>query len=99
MALRQEVGYSFISGIHPLEVANMHLVVDRPRPINYVHPNGGEAVIDFAWGADTDSVPVEVMVRVCGQIVRAKTGHWSNFGEARRCGFDLANAWYSRYNC
>jgi hypothetical protein len=38
--------------------------VDRPHSINYVHPNGREAMIDFEWGDPDDPIPEGLRITV-----------------------------------
>lgn len=78
----------------------MSLIVDRPYPVDYVHPNGTEAKIDFIWGRSDDDVPVGVRVWVKDgadelQLVR-EHGSWKSYEEARRYGMELAGKWCER---
>jgi hypothetical protein len=40
----------------------MGILKERPYPVNYVHPNGNRAKIDFIWGEQNNPAPVGLCV-------------------------------------
>lgn len=80
----------------------MSAMVDRPYPVDYVHPNGSKARVDFIWGRPSDDIPVGVRVWVQDgdddlQLVK-EFGNWSSFEEARKFGIDLATKWCGKFS-
>jgi len=78
----------------------MHLAVKRPRAIDYLHPNGQEAKIDFMWGDEKSLCPtgITIWLRVGPRYINLgnEFGRWSTYGEATRYGISLAYEWLSR---
>ncbi|WP_223458239.1 MULTISPECIES: hypothetical protein [unclassified Pseudomonas] len=78
----------------------MYLVVERPYPVDYVHPNGKQAKIDFMWGEASNSAPLSLTVWLKDgeSFVRLgeESGIWKTFGDARRRGIELAVKLLSR---
>lgn len=78
----------------------MYLVTDRTGPVDYVHPNGERATIDFLWGEPTSSAPIGIVILLKDGEKPIKLGEeigtWSTFGEARRRGIELATRWIQR---
>jgi hypothetical protein len=80
----------------------MDSATERPYPVDYVHPNGRKATIDFIWGEPDSSTPrvIIVWLNECGRYVRVggESGTWKTFGDARRCGIELAARLLGRGN-
>jgi hypothetical protein len=78
----------------------MHLVVERPYPVDYIHPNGEQAKIDFIWGDPKSMAPIGITIwlRAGNDSVKLgeEMGEWRTFGEALRHGINLAFTWLSR---
>ncbi|MEE5120416.1 hypothetical protein V2K50_11235 [Pseudomonas alliivorans] len=91
-----------ITGMEPDQGVNMTMPVDRPYPVDYVHPNGKEAKVDFIWGRSNDDVPVGVRVWVQDGdddlLLVKEAGNWSSFEEARQFGIDLAMKWFGKFS-
>ncbi|MDR7109242.1 hypothetical protein [Pseudomonas frederiksbergensis] len=72
----------------------MDLVTEMPHPVDYVHPNGRKATIDFIWGERGSSTQrvIIVWLNECGRYTRIgeEFGVWITFDDARKCGIDLA---------
>lgn len=75
----------------------MKLLMERTNAVDYVHPNGKRAKINFIWGKPSNPAPVAL--RVWGRegendILLAKENWpWSSFDEALRRGVGLATKW------
>ncbi|UVJ46361.1 hypothetical protein NVV94_13000 [Pseudomonas sp. LS1212] len=80
----------------------MHVVMDRPLPVDYVHPSGEQAKIDFIWGEPNNAVPVVISIWLKTGETYVKLGMesdtWNTFGEARQRGIELATKWLERGN-
>jgi hypothetical protein len=78
----------------------MHLVVERPYPVDYIHPNGSQAMIDFIWGDPKNLSPIGITIWLKTGEDRVKLGEemgeWRTYGEALRFGIALANQWLGR---
>lgn len=78
----------------------MHLVVERPYPVDYIHPNGEQAKIDFIWGDPKSMAPIGITIWLDAGSERVKLGEdmgeWNTFDEARRHGIALATKWLGR---
>ncbi len=78
----------------------MGILKERPYPVNYVHPNGNRAKIDFIWGAQNNPAPVGVCV--WGKdgnehvLLSKEDWPWSTFDEAMMRGIRLATKWCER---
>lgn len=78
----------------------MNLLVERPYPVDYVHPNGRRAKIDFIWGKPDNPAPVGL--RVWGRdgsndvLLAKESWPWKSFDEAMRRGIRLATKWCER---
>lgn len=72
----------------------MHSGVERPYPMDYDHPNGEKAKIDFVWGDPESMTPIGIIILIKYRESYVKlgesTGKWSTFGEAKARGFELA---------
>lgn len=68
--------------------------VDRPQPINYVHPNGREAMIDFEWGDSGDPIPKGLRITVKYSEDNVQNLHekaiYKSFEDAKSQGVKLA---------
>jgi len=76
----------------------MRLVTERPGPLNYLHSNGKEATIEFAWGEMGNLVPEGIRLRVEGRIVCSESsgGTWRCFADAKRRAQQMAANWFDR---
>lgn len=78
----------------------MHLGVERPHPVDYIHPNGEVAKIDFIWGDSENMSPIGITIWLKDENGYAKLGEeigeWPTFADAMRRGIDLAYRWLSR---
>lgn len=78
----------------------MHLGVERPHSVDYIHPNGEKAKIDFIWGDPKSMSPVGITIWIKDVNGYAKLGEeigeWPTFADAMRRGIDLAYRWLSR---
>jgi hypothetical protein len=68
--------------------------VDRPHPIDYVHPDGREAMIDFEWGDSGDPIPKGLRITVKYAEDNIHNFHekaiYKSFEDARKQGIKLA---------
>lgn len=73
---------------------------ERPLPVDFIHPNGGRARIEFTWGDPKKNVPTEISVwiKVGESYVKLgkKSCEWNTFREAKIYGTDLALKYLSR---
>ena len=78
----------------------MHLVVERPYPVDYIHPNGEQAKIDFIWGDPKSMSPIGITIWLkAGKDwvkLGEEMGEWCTYGEALRFGIAIANQWLGR---
>ncbi|WP_166362504.1 hypothetical protein [Pseudomonas akapageensis] len=80
----------------------MSVMVERPYPVDFVHPNGKRAKIDFIWGMPDNPAPVGI--RVWGReghddiLLARESWSWKSFDEALRRGIRLATNWCERGN-
>jgi hypothetical protein len=78
----------------------MHSNVERPYPVEYLHPNGDKAKIDFIWGDPNSMSPVGITIWIEDENGYAKLGdeigEWPTFGDAMLRGTDLAFRWLNR---
>lgn len=78
----------------------MHSNIERPYPVDYLHPNGDKAKIDFIWGDPNSMSPVGITIWIKDDNGYAKLGEeigeWPTFGDAVRRGTDLAFRWLCR---
>ncbi|VVO36114.1 hypothetical protein [Pseudomonas fluorescens] len=78
----------------------MHSNIERPYPVEYLHPNGDKAKIGFIWGDPDSTSPVGIIIWIKDENGYAKlgeeVGEWPTFGDAMRRGTDLAFRWLSR---
>ena len=62
--------------------------------INYVHPDGVKAKIDFIWGAKVDPVPkgLRITIKFAGKKIHILQDEavYSSFEEAKKQGIKLA---------
>jgi hypothetical protein len=72
----------------------MHLGVERPYPMDYDHPNGEKAKIDFIWGDPKSMTPIGIIIFIKYGESDVKlgeaTGRWPTFGEAKVRSLELA---------
>ena len=68
--------------------------VDRPSPIDYIHPDGREAMIDFEWGDPADPIPKGLRITVKYAVDNIHNFHekaiYKSFEDARKQGVKLA---------
>jgi hypothetical protein len=76
----------------------MSLIVDRPRPVEYLTKKGITVLIDFKW-RDTSDIPVGAMLTIPGQEA-AKTpvdavdgSHWTTEDQALSESQAAADRW------
>lgn len=78
----------------------MHLVVERPYPVEYIHPNGVQATIDFMWGDPRNRSPVGIVIWLKKGKEQVKLGEelgeWNSYGDALRFGIALASIYLGR---
>ena len=70
-------------------------LVDREWPVDYEHPDGTKAKIDFGWGADSDPVPRELRIEVLttdGMLHRFdEKAIWNSFAAAVQRGKEIVD--------
>lgn len=80
---------------------DMHSDVERPYPVDYTHPTGEQAKIDFIWGDPKSMTPIGIiiLIRYGESYVKLgeATGKWPTFGEANVRGIELAFQLVSLY--
>lgn len=66
----------------------------RPYAVNYVHPNGREAMIDFEWGDPDDPIPKGLRISVKYSEDNIQNLHekalYKSFDDAKSQGLKLA---------
>lgn len=78
----------------------MGVLKERPYPVNYVHPNGNRAKIDFIWGEQNNPAPVGLCV--WGKdgdehiLLSQENWQWGTFDDAMMRGIRLATKWCER---
>ncbi|MGS0737258.1 hypothetical protein ACVBEG_11940 [Pseudomonas sp. GG8] len=79
----------------------MHSDAARPYPVDYIHPTGEQARIDFTWGAPQKVAPIGIIIWVKDGEGYAKlgetTGEWQTFRDAKLHGIELASKLISLY--
>lgn len=92
--------YFYIPARGRVKEISMHLVVERPYPVDYIHPNGVQAKIDFIWGDPKNRSPVGIVIWLKEGDERVKLGEelgeWNSYGDALRFGIALASACLGR---
>ncbi|VVO29565.1 hypothetical protein [Pseudomonas fluorescens] len=68
--------------------------VDRPQPVNYQHPNGREATIDFEWADSGNPIPTGLRITVKHSADYVQNLHevakYKSFDDAKNQGIKLA---------
>lgn len=76
----------------------MNMPVDRPCPVDYIHPDGTKAKIDFQWGAADNPIPRGIRVTFDDPDLPGihEEEVYASYEEARARGIKMTIEWIER---